>query len=272
MSLEETGKKIQSIKFGKRKVLVRFADGDELSFSKNAFTEQPLYAEKVLSQDEYKALLVLASEDKITNAVLRYAVKELHTKHETIQYLYGKGADEKTAYRLINKLEEEGLINDELYATTYARDVAGVKLYGRNRVLFDLKHKGIGDEILSSLQFDELTELSKARKFAALANKKYAKNTNTKKMYKVTSALLRRGFDEHIAQEAARLEFVMGDPELELERLKAEAQRVKARYSKKYHGYDLTRRVALSLARKGYPYEDIKAALEEFDHEDYGND
>ena len=183
-----------------------------------------------------------------------------------------RGADEKTAYRLIYKLEEEGLINDELYATTYARDVAGVKLYGRNRVLFDLKHKGIEDEILSSLQFDELTELSKARKFAALANKKYAKNTNTKKMYKVTSALLRRGFDEHIAQEAARLEFVMGDPELELERLKAEAQRVKARYSKKYHGYDLTRRVALSLARKGYPYEDIKAALEEFDHEDYGND
>lgn len=272
VSLEETGKVIASIKIGKKKITLKLDNGEEFSLSQSAYTEHPFYEGKVLDDETYRLLVTLTSEDHYKNAVTRYVLKDSHTVYEARQYLLKKGADPAMTDRLVKHLETLGYLDDQLFAEAYARDTAGVRLYGRTRILAELRAKGISDEILSSLEFNESRELSKARRYASLANKKYAKNTNIKKMYKVTSALLRRGFDEHIAEEAARLEFVTGDPELERERLRKEAQRAKARYSRKYHGYDLSRKIFANLARKGYPYEMIQEVLKEMNDEDFGNE
>ena len=269
MSSEGTGRTIVHIKTGKRKVLITFDDNKTLLLSYDAFTDQPLYEGKECTDEEWKALTVLADEDKLRNIALRFVTKEPHTRHEVIQFLYKKGANEKTAYRIVAQLEDLKLINDEMYADIYAKDAAGIKLLGRNKILSNLKEKGIGDEILSRIHFDEERELSKARRYASMANKKFATSTNTKKMYKVIDALLRRGFDEDVAREAARLEFTAGDPELELQRLRKDAIRTRARFIKRFSGYELKRRVWAALARKGYPFESIDAVMKELEDEDF---
>ena len=272
MSSEGTGNVIAFIKTGRKKATVRFESGESIVLSLDAFTEQPLYVGKVIDDEEMKVLSRLADEDKYYQIALKYVLKETHTTHQVVQLLYKKGLDEKTTYRIVHRLEQEGLINDALYADTYARDVAGVKLLGRNRIMMNLKEKGISYEIIRNIEIDRDRELSKARRYASLANKKYATSTNTKKMYKVITSLIRRGFDEDIAREAARLEFTAGDPELELQRLRNDARRVKARYATKYGGYELNRRVTGVLVRKGYPYENIERVMKEIEDEDFGNE
>ena len=268
----ETGKVVVLVKTGKKRVLVRFNDGQELLLSHDAYLENPLYEGKALDEDAYKSLVILAQEDKFYNAALKYVLKEAHTKHEVTQFLYKKGADEKTTYRILHRLEEGHFLDDRLYANIYARDAATVKLLGRNRVLANLNEKGISDDIIKDIEFDEENELAKARKYAFMANKKYASSANMKKMYKVISALLRRGFDEEIAKEAARLEFSAGDPELEMERLRKEAVRVKSRFIKRYSGYELNRRVRAALVRKGYSYENVETVMKEMENENIGNE
>lgn len=272
MSTEETGKMIISIHYGKKKVEVTLNNGESFFLSKDAFTDMPLYEGKILNDQDALSLASLAKEDKFMSMATKYVLKESHSIMETKQYLYRKGAEPKVVFKIVDRLTELGYLDDLLFAKTYARDVAGLKLYGRNRIMMELKEKGLSDEIIAQLEFDPARELSKARRYARLANSKYAKNPNTKKMYKVHMALLRRGFDEDIALEAAQLEFTSGDPDLERERLKNDAQRVKARYSKKYAGYDLYRRVLTSLVRKGYAYEMVKEALKENEDEDFGNE
>ena len=268
MSAAEIGKTIESIKIGKKKVAINLDDGSSFVLSHNAFTERPLYVGKQLSKEDIESIENLSNMDKYLSGALSYCVKEPHTIFEVRCYLIKKGAEKEVREEIVSKLIEEGLLDDALYAKTYARDTAGLRLFGKNRILFNLKEKGISDDILSQLDFDEGRELSKARRYARLANTKYAKNTNVKKMYKVIAALLRRGFDQEIAQEAARLEFTVGDPKLEQERLRIEAQRLRGRLATKLSGEALHRKVVESLLRKGYRYENIKEAMKEVENED----
>ena len=269
MSESNPGYTIAKIRIGKKKITVTLDDGMDFVLSPEGFTEQPLYEGKILGEEEKKALVQLASEDKYRNLAARFVTKDGHTVYQAKLYLIKKGADAPMANRIVKYLEELGYLDDRLYASTYARDVAGLRLYGRNRILAELKEDGISDGILADLVFSEESELSKARRYARMANKKYAKNTNVKKMSKVFAALLRRGFDTDIAREAARLEFTSGDPELERQQLQAEVQRAKARYSKAASGYALYKKMMGYLIRRGYPYESIKDALKEMEHEDF---
>ena len=259
---------VKKIEVGKKKVFVTLNNNEQFSLSYNGYTDHPLYEGKILSNEEYQSLKILAEEDRFINLATRYVLKEAHTIYQTKIYLIKKGADAPMSNRIVARLEESGYLDDKEYAGTFAYEIGSLRMYGKHRILAELKEKGIDESIIAALSFDDEDELRKARAFAFLANRKYASSTEIKKKQKMYYALVQRGFDDEIAKEAMRLELTPMDPELEQSKLSEDMKRAFIRYGHSSSGYELRQKVFVYLARRGYPYENIKAAIEEYNDED----
>ena len=174
-----------------------------------------------------------------------------------IKKLYSKNKDIETVRKIIFRLKKNGLLDDASYAKAYLEDAYDVKRIGEKRIRFELEKKGIGAEVMAILPFSENKELEGAKKYTRLLEKRYVKVPNAAKRGKIVSALLSRGYSQEIAMEATS-ELSYNDEVTEVSQLEKEYNKAKARYSRKYEGYELRQKVIAYLLQKGFRYDDIK--------------
>ena len=257
MSKENRGEIIESIRKRKKEVVITFESGDKLSLSPFTFTEFRLYEGKQLSEQEYLNLISSKKEE----GYMEYALRLLSRENYSSYVLYGKildrGANVELAQKIIDKLTKEGLLDDKMYAKTYAEDVAELRLYGRNKVLFNLHQKGISNEIIDNLSFPREKELEKALNYVKVLDRRLLKAPKKKKVGKTLLALRERGFDLDVAKEATNQALSFPSEEENKSNLESDYLIAKTRYERKYSGYKLSRAIFSYLLRKGYEYDDI---------------
>lgn len=267
MSAVKTGKTIESIAYKKSGVALVLSDGEKLTLTPDSFTEMPLYEGKTLSEKECAKLVSLAQSDVYYAYALKLCLADTKTVAEVRKKLEGKGASKEMIRSILSRLKEAGFLNDDLYAKVYASDIASLRCYGKKRVLYELRKRGISDAILSKLSFSWEDEKDKAGRYAAILNKKASKVPNSKKRMKMIEGLMERGFEEDVAREAVNDVATTNDPEEERNALTRDYFALKIRYERKYEGYELREHILSALIRKGYRYDDIKQL-----EEDNGND
>lgn len=74
------------------------------------------------------------------------------------QKLLKKGFDSNTCKKVIEKLTDNGFLNDELYAKNYAKELINNKNYGKNIIITKLEKKGIKREQASSIANEIFSE------------------------------------------------------------------------------------------------------------------
>ena len=268
MSSVKTGKSIVSIDQKKKNVLVTFDDGSKLEMGLHSFTDQPLYVGKEVSNDEFKKLKTAAKEDSFYDYALRNCLTSSHTVHEIASKLEDKGANQETISSILSRLCKLGLLDDKMYASVYASDIADLKLYGRRKVLFELKKKGVKQEIIDSLEYDENAEMKRAIRLATMLNKRNEKTPNLKKKRKMIVGMMERGFYEDIAKEAVEQAATINDATDERVALKRDYYKYRAKYEHKISGRELYQKVFVAMMKKGYSADDIKTIAEENEYDD----
>ena len=268
MSSVKTGKIIVALERKKKGVLVVFNDGSKLEMGLHSFTDQPLYEGKEISEQGFSQLKKAAMLDEYYDYALKLCSGSSKTVHEVSAKLESKKASQEMISAICSRLLKIGLLDDSMYAKVYASDIADFKSYGRRKILYELKKKGIRDEILSQLVFDEENEKSKAIKYATLLNKRNEKAPNGKKQAKIIQGLIQRGFDEDVAIMAAKECASVNDEESDRNALVKDYFIYRAKYEKKYEGYELRQRIFGALMRKGYQSEDIQNTMEENENAD----
>ncbi|MBQ7250283.1 MAG: RecX family transcriptional regulator [Bacilli bacterium] len=254
---------ILSIKVKDGRYTLSFSNGDKIEIGVDTFTEFHLYADKELNWDEYERLLAYARMDEAYRIALKRLSHDLYSKREMRDYLLGKGEDPQDVENVLERLVAADLVNDKRYATTFAEDVADLRLIGRNQILFTLRQKGISPSILEGLSFPREKELDKAMRYAKAADKKYHRTPKARRTLKISHALLRRGFDESVAFEAAEACASPDDQEAIKVDIKKAYENAFVKYSRKYQGYELRQHIFANLARRGYDYDDIREVCEE---------
>lgn len=268
MSNVKTGKTIETINHKKTGVILYFQDGAKLALSHDSYTEIPLYEGKILSEKEYRKLETLSKADLFYAYALKMCFGETKTKKEVADKLKAKGASREVVKSILSRLQEAGLVDDRLYAKVYAEDIASLRCYGRKRVLYELKKKGVAEEIIGELAFPRNVELEKAKRYGESLNRRDEKVPNAKKKLKMLRALMERGFDEDIAHEAVEDVATENDPDQERNALAKDYFSYKIRYERKYEGYELREKLLSTLLKKGYRYEDIKEVEAEGEEHD----
>ena len=253
--------KINKIKVGKKKVVL-FFPYEAIEVSHNVFTDFKLYEGKTLSEKEFKALKKASSLDASISYAYRLLSNGLYTVHEIYQKLEKKSLEEKDIKFIIGKLIGDGLLDDEEYAKNYIEDANNYKYIGKDRIIFDLKKKGIPDRIISSLSFPYKKEKEKCLVRLEAIDKRNINYPYRKRKEKARASLLNYGFENDVINECL-VKITDKNPINERKNLKNEYKKAYIRFSRKYEGYNLKEKIIASLLRKGYEYEDIKALMED---------
>ncbi|MCX7695847.1 MAG: RecX family transcriptional regulator [Caloramator sp.] len=129
-----------------------------------------------------KELTTLIQECEI-NKGYRYALNLLnirdYSKKEFVDKLKQKGYSENSIEIIINKLQEYELIDDFKYANKFVRKKINMNKLGRVRILNELKIKGVNNNIVEKIDFNEDEMFKNAydlalKKFKAYKNSKDA--------------------------------------------------------------------------------------------------
>ena len=134
-----------------------------------------------------KANIVEAREKALNWLSVRdYSFSELVQRLETLY-------DPVTSEAAARRMQEIGLVNDEVYAEKFARDLLERRGLSLSRARFEMRQKGLDPELMeTALCGYEDTEQERA---AAVIEKKYLRKlTGPKGRQNVTAALARMGF------------------------------------------------------------------------------
>ena len=131
------------------------------------------------------------------------------SQKELTDKLLKKGYSEEEVSEAIAFCKEYGYLNDERFAERFCHDALEIKKLGSARIKSELRRKGIDEETIANLQFDEedereLLKNEIARRF------KDADFTDKKVKNRVFGYFLRRGF------KAGAIIRAMGDEDYDI--------------------------------------------------------
>ncbi len=252
---------VTKIQWKKSGAIVTFSDG-KVELSENAFTEFRLYEGKVITPSEKKKLLAYAKLDGDYNYALRLLSHKGYSEMELRQKLINHETGLENRNKIVSLLKKQGFLDDQEYAANYAEEALEVKCYGRKRILYELKEKGIDETVLAKVKIPKAKEEEAAKRSFEMLLRRYPSLPKRKKQEKITQALYERGFEEGLVHQLVA-KVPEGDPKLQKNRLEKEFAQAKLRYARKFEGYELREHIVASLLKKGYPYEEIKTLLEE---------
>lgn len=145
---------------------------------------------------------------KIETYTLKEATKKLEgycayqdrCHKEVVQKLRDMNMIPEAIDEIVTHLIQENYLNEERFAQSYARGKFNIKKWGRNRIINELKFRGISKyNIKTALQ--EIDDETYITTLDALAKKRLAaiKETNKqKRRKKLADYLLYRGWESHL--------------------------------------------------------------------------
>ncbi|MBE6774783.1 MAG: regulatory protein RecX [Ruminococcaceae bacterium] len=181
-----------NFKEGKGDKIHVLVDGEYyFTVDRNYFAVMGIYQGKEVEKDELALLGEQAERRRAYNCAVGYLSRRDHSSAELLLKLRQKGYRESAEYA-VEKLRNEGYVDDERFARMYVRELINVKKYGRKRVVQELYRKGVDREVISLVleetHFDESD-------LCALISRKYLRYLSDEKGIKKTvAALMRMGY------------------------------------------------------------------------------
>lgn len=141
-----------------------------------------------LTDEELLQLIKSSDERRAKEKALYLIAHRDHSKKE-LRDKIRRTCSKEAAEAASEKMEELGLVNDELYAERYAKELMKRKHMAPRAIRYKLKEKGIAseiiDEVIEELEFDPQSEIK------TIVEKKYP-NYDDPKVYRRAAAYLQR--------------------------------------------------------------------------------
>ncbi|WP_027964179.1 recombination regulator RecX [Halalkalibacillus halophilus] len=196
---------------------------------------------------------------------LNFLSYRMRAKSEIFKYLEQKEATEDEIKTVLNRLEEEKLVDDLAFAQAFVRTKVSTASGGPNKVRQELKQKQIPEEFIeqaiSNYSFED--EVDKAHK---LLQKKL--NSSNRKSFQeqlngAKQTLMQKGYSFEAIQAAIDTLEPEVDEEEEWQAVVYQGEKAWRKYERKHEGYTLQQKVKASLYQKGFNGDLIKQFIEE---------
>lgn len=184
----------------------------------------------------------------VYDIALKYISIKMRSESEIYNYLKKKEIDNKIIDKTINKLKENGYINDRLYAKSYIVDKINLNKYGQNKIKNELLKLKIDENII-------IEELNKVNTNDILDNldSLIDKKIRTNKSYagdilkqKILNDFINKGYKREDILK------ILDNKDLSNDNLyEKEYNKLYTKYSKKYSGEQLEYFIKQKLYQKG---------------------
>jgi regulatory protein len=169
-----------------------YLDG-RYTFSLTAIEAATLRRGQFLSDQEIEDLLERDSFQKAYNRALRFLSYRPRSEGEMRRYLQGKRVSPAIEAEVVERLTLAGLLDDQAFASYWVENRESFKPRGRHALRYELRQKGLGEEIIA-LALEDIDEEDSA--YRALINRagRIAPLDRGAFRKKLGSFLRRRGF------------------------------------------------------------------------------
>ncbi|GAK30547.1 regulatory protein RecX [Weissella oryzae SG25] len=171
-------------------------------------------------------------------------------------------------YRVINRLEEAGILNDQAFAEAYVAVSSSNGKLGPRGIMRKLRSFGVDSDVIAEAMESYVDE-DQDEHIVQQVNQLFAKYQGQSQFMarqKVSQKLIQNGFDsdrfEPIIQDYLAELDSDDKADIEWANLDREAQKAADRYAQ-YTGWDFTRRFKRALFRRGFRADLINKWLEE---------
>lgn len=146
-------------------------------------------------KEELEEIVVADERQQAYVEALRFLERKPRTAKEIAQRLNQKGMTADSIEKAIVRLQQERLVDDELYAKQWAEQRITRQKKGRMWVRQELRQKGIGSELIVEA-LNEVSEEDELESAYAVGKKKWlqSKGDALERKHKTGAFLMRRGF------------------------------------------------------------------------------
>ena len=158
------------------------------------FVKSSLTVGQELTDQQVEELVFKNEFQKFYDRVVRFIAVRPRSQKEITDYLKRKKTPEKLVEKIVGRLAEGGLIDDEAFARWWIEQRVTFRPKGKRALLAELGQKGIDREISERIIGEEIDEMALAQK-AAEKKLRVLKNLPAPELrQKMTNFLLTRGF------------------------------------------------------------------------------
>ncbi|GIO66903.1 regulatory protein RecX [Paenibacillus cookii] len=156
----------------------------------------------IFTKQELEEIVLANEKQRAYVQALKYLERKQRTKKELAERLRQKDFGQAVTEQALDRLEREGLINDELYAKQWAEQRISSQKKGRAWVKQELRQKGV-DSLLISEALAEVSEEQEFESCLAVGRKKWRQTRGEcmDKKRKTGAFLMRRGFSGELVRK-----------------------------------------------------------------------
>ena len=181
---------------------VLFDDKQKLTLTAEVLVREQLKTGKAIEAEDFSRLSSYSDERRCTSYVLYMLGRRPHSRFELKRKL-SKNYDGEMAGRVLDRLEEQGFINDEEYARAMALQLKQIRDYGKMKTASELHRKGVSREITEPLLEELFEEEDEIKRLARYIETRYVNMLDDREdLKKLVNKLLRRGFSYAVIKKA----------------------------------------------------------------------
>jgi regulatory protein len=157
---------------------------------------------QILSDSEIKILEEEGAAEGAYNSALNYLSYRPRSRAEVCIYLQRRGVAGGQIEAIISRLERAGLLDDEAFARFWVENREQFRPRGRRALRYELRGKGIGEELIDQA-VATVDAADSAYRAAAVKVRQWRQLERLEFRQKVVAYLARRGFAYGVAREVA---------------------------------------------------------------------
>jgi len=197
-------------KKNEKNVTITFENGERLYLAYDVFLKNGLKKNDEFSESRFSFLVEENQLFHLKQKAFHYLGRRLHSSYELKLKLKRKGYKQELIEQVIEELINGNYVNDYEFASLFADENIGNKLWGRKKLEAELFKKGIDRNIISQIINEKFSTGSELDQALELGRKKIKSLLsrgidNGKLKIRLVSFLQTKGYDYEISRRTAEI-------------------------------------------------------------------
>lgn len=236
-------------KLSRSKYKVFLEDGSSVTLHENIIIKYDLLITKNINEKDMEEIIKDNNNYLVYDHVLKYISIKMRCESEIREYLKKKNMENSEIEILIEKLKENGFINERLYVKSFISDKVRLSGYGPNKIRNELLNLNINrdiieEELCNYPKEEIISNLEKLIDKKIKNNKNYGENILRRK---IIYEFLNKGYEKEDV-----LKILNSKNLSETNLYEKEYKKLYDRYSKKYSDEQLEYIIKQKLYQKGF--------------------
>ena len=249
--------KYKKLKSNKYEVVI---DDIKVKLYDDVIVKFQLLRKKELTIEEFEEITEYNDRLEAYYKSLRYITRKLRSEKE-IWKLLDKDFSKEIIKETIERLKNDGYLNEELFLKSYINDQINFGTYGPNKVKDDLIKLGFSEEEVNE-RVNNISDDVWLDKISKIINRRVSSN-KTYGIYKLKEKIVydlsRMGFYKWMIEDVLDGYTLSTDISV----VRKEYMKLYNKLSKKLEGSDLDYQIRMKLFQKGFTTEEIEAIKKE---------